>query len=137
MNIRRGRAGCAALGLTVLLLAGCETPASLTKKRTRLVEKGLLRAVTIKGQKHEKLGLNSRLRFYKVPAASLAVMDHNALEWAKAYGVRDVLLSERATAETLFQAGALSQPLAAAAALRLVAEGKITLDEDIRPRLLG
>ncbi len=132
-----GRSGCAALGLIALFLAGCETQVSLTKKRTRLVEKGLLRAVTIKGQKNEKLGLNSRLPFYKVPAASLAVMDRNALEWANAYGVRDALVLEPATAETLFQAGALSQPLVVAAALGFVAEGKMTLDEDLRPRLRG
>ena len=137
MTVRPGCAGCAALGLIALLFAGCETQASLTKKRTRLVEKGLLRAVTIKGQRNEKLGLDSRLLFYKVPAASLAVLDRNAVEWAKAYGVRDALAPEPATAETLFQAGALSRPLVAAAALRLVGEGKITLDEDVRPKLRG
>ena len=137
MNDKLRRVGCATAGLAVMIVAGCETQASLTKKRTRLVEKGLLREVAIKGLKTEKLGLNSRLQFYKVPAVSVAVMDRNGLEWAKAYGVRDALVPEPATAETLFQAGALRQPLAAAAALRLVAEGKLSLDEDIRPRLRG
>ncbi len=137
MNDKLRRVACATAGLAVMIVAGCETQASLTKKRTRLVEKGLLHEVTIKGLKTEKLGLASRLQFYKVPAVSVAVMDRNALEWAKAYGVRDALVPEPATAETLFQAGAVGQPLVAAAALRLVAEGKLSLDEDIRPRLRG
>jgi CubicO group peptidase (beta-lactamase class C family) len=137
MNDKLRRVACATAGLAVMIVAGCETQASLTKKRTRLVEKGLLREVAIKGLKTEKLGLNYRLQFYKVPAVSVAVMDRNGLEWAKAYGVRDALVPEPATAETLFQAGALRQPLAAAAALRLVAEGKLSLDEDIRSRLRG
>jgi CubicO group peptidase (beta-lactamase class C family) len=130
-----GRAGGVAFCLTALFLSGCETQASLTKKRTRQVEKGLLRAVAIKGQKVEKLGLDSRLQFYKVPAVSLAVMDRHALEWAKGYGVRDVRTLKPATAETLFRAAALGQPPAAAAALRLVSEGKLALDEDLGSRL--
>jgi CubicO group peptidase (beta-lactamase class C family) len=131
------RAGGVAFFLAALFLAGCETPASLTKKRTRQVEKGLLRAVAIKGQKVEKLGLDSRLQFYKVPAVSLAVMDRYVLEWAKGYGVRDVRTLEPATAETLFQAGALGQLPAAAVALRLVSEGTLALDEDLGSRLRG
>ena len=51
MNDKLGRVVCAAAGLAVMIVAGCETQASLTKKRTRLVEKGLLREVTIKGLK--------------------------------------------------------------------------------------
>jgi CubicO group peptidase (beta-lactamase class C family) len=137
MGMKIGRAAAAVAGLGLTVLAGCETQASLTKRRTRQVEKGLLRAVSLKGTKPEKLGLLSRLQFYKVPAASLAVMDRNALEWAKAYGVRDARAFEPAVPDTLFQAGALSQPLAAAAALRLAAEGKLGLDADIRSLLRG
>ena len=39
------------------------------------------------------------------------------------------------TAETLFQAGSISKPVAALAALRLVQEGKLNLDENVNDRL--
>lgn len=119
-----GKVVVAAL-LSIVFLAGCETRESLTRKRLKKVEKGLLRAVTIKGQKSEKLALSVRMPFYKVPAVSLAVMDRHDLEWAKAYGVRDAHTLEPVTTETLFQAGALGQPVAVAAALSLVAQGRL------------
>lgn len=126
----------AAVSLTlVILVTGCETQESLTRKRIKQVEKGLLRAVTIKGQKPEKLALSARMPFYKVPAVSLAVMDRHEFEWAKAYGVRDPSTLEPVTTGTLFRAGDLGRPLTAAAALSLVTQGRLNLDKDVRALL--
>jgi len=57
------------------------------------------------------------------------VLDEGRLVWARGYG--------GAGAETLFQAASLSQPVAAVVALRLVAAGKLALDEDVAPKLRG
>ena len=129
-----GKAVAAAM-MAALLLAGCETQESLTGKRAKQVEKGLLRAVTIKGQKPEKLTLSARMPFYRVPGLTLAVMDRHELEWAKAYGAVDARTQEPATTETLFQAGALARPLRAAAALILVSQGRLDLDGPAHARL--
>jgi CubicO group peptidase (beta-lactamase class C family) len=126
----------ALVAFLALLAAGCETrQQALTHSRIRKVEKGLLRAIYLKGQTPERLSLEARMEFYKVPGASLAIMDRNGLEWARAYGVRDAHLREPVTEATIFQAGALAQPLAAAAALRLVDQGRLDLDEDVNGRL--
>ncbi len=118
--------------LAVGALGACwENKASLTKSRIRKVEKGLLRAVYLKGQMPEKLPLEARMPFYKVPGVGIAVMDGNGLEWSKAYGVRDSRLFEPVTTETLFQAGAAGQPLAAATALKLVEQGRLRLESDV------
>jgi CubicO group peptidase (beta-lactamase class C family) len=123
------------LGLT-LLAAGCETrQQALTNGRIRKVEHGLLRAIFLKGQTPEKLSLEARMQFYKVPGVSITIMDRNGLEWSRAYGVRDAHLREPVTEATIFQAGALAQPLAAAAALRLVEQGRLDLDGDVNARL--
>ncbi len=124
------RAATAVLAIC-LFVTGCETRESLTRKRTRDTERGLLRAVYLKGQKSSKLALDSRMPFYKVPGVSIAVMDRNNLEWAEAYGFRDVHSREPATADTIFEAGDLSQPVIAAAALKLAAQGRLDLDADI------
>ena len=122
--------------LIVATFGACwENKASLTKSRIRKVEKGLLRAVYLKGQTPEKLALEARMPFYKVPAVSIAVMDGNGLEWSKAYGVRGSRLPEPVTTETLFQAGAAGQPMAAAAALGLVERGKLSLESDVNASL--
>jgi CubicO group peptidase (beta-lactamase class C family) len=132
---RRGRTLVGVLGLAFLAV-GCETrQESLTKSRIRKVEKGLLRAIYLKGQRPEKLSLNARLEFYKVPGVGIAVMDRNGLEWARAFGSRDSHSREPVTLDTIFQAGDLSQPVAAAAALVLVDKGRLDLDGDIGPRL--
>ncbi len=118
-------------GLAVVLLcAGCDGRASLARSRTKKVEKGLLRAVVIKGTKAGRASLAERMEFYKVPGVSVAVIDRYGVEWAKAYGIRDVRTYAPVATDTLFQAGALSQPVAAASVLSLVERGKLELDAD-------
>ena len=127
-----------AISALAFLAAGCETrQEALTKSRVRTVEHGLLRAIYLKGQRPEKLSLDARMEFYKVPGVGLAVMDRNGLEWAGGYGVRDAHSREPVTADTIFQAGELSQPVAAAAALELVDKGRLDLDGDVSARLRG
>lgn len=117
------------------IFVGCETQASLTKKRIRQIEKGLLRTVYIKGTKNEKMSLTRRMEFYKVPGVSIAVIDRYQVEWARAFGYRDIRDYRLLTTESLFQAGALSRPITAAAVLGLAAKGRINLDEDIAASL--
>lgn len=147
---RRGRAagrnifavkaagGAVLLGLVCgLLFPACETQKSLTKKRIDRVEKGLLRAIFFKGQAPGKMRLLDRMTFYRVPGISLAVFDKHGVEWSKSYGIKDVRTLEPVTADTLFQGGALSQSVAAAAVLRLVDSGHIGLDEPVNNQLRG
>jgi len=65
-----------------------------------------------------------------VPGVSVAVIRDFAIHWAKGYGVADVKTSEPVTAETMFQAASISKPVTAMAFLRMVQEGKVTLDAD-------
>ncbi len=133
---RRTRAAAIGAVALIFLAAGCDTSReSLTKSRMRKADKGLLRAIYIKGQRPEKLALDVRMQFYRVPGAALAVMDGNALEWTASYGVRDAHSREPVTADTMFQAGDLARPLAAAATLQLVDKGQLDLAGDMGARL--
>lgn len=114
-----------------LMVGGCETPSSLAKKKIKDIENGLLRAVYFKGQKPEKLRLEDRMLFYRIPGLCLAAIDNDALSWVKGYGYKDSKENGPVTAETVFQAGAFSQPIVAALALSLVEEGRLDLDRDI------
>jgi len=118
-----------AVGL--FFLAGCNAQKALTAKRIKSVEKGLMRAVYLQGLKPEKMTLSERMRFYKVPGVGIAVLDRNVIEWVRAYGEKDPQTGQPLTTGTLFQGGAFSQMMTAAAAVRLAEQGKLNLDADI------
>jgi CubicO group peptidase (beta-lactamase class C family) len=63
------------------------------------------------------------------------VIDSFRIAWARGYGVLELGGTDSVTPETLFQAASISKPVAALAALRLVQEGKLGLDEDVNRRL--
>jgi CubicO group peptidase (beta-lactamase class C family) len=64
------------------------------------------------------LNLADRMRFYKVPGLSIAVIDAGRVEWARGYGVLELGTKRPVTPDTLFQACSISKPIAAMAALR-------------------
>ena len=64
---------------------------------------------------------------------SLAVIQNGRIE-ARAYGVI-AHGGARVTTTTLFQAGSISKPVAATAALKLVEAGKLSLDDDVNAKL--
>jgi CubicO group peptidase (beta-lactamase class C family) len=99
------------------------------------IENGLVPAVVIKGRPTPTATLAKRMAETHVPGVSIAVFDHGRIVWAKGYGLADVATSRPVTPETLFQAGSISKPLTAVAALRLVEAGKLDLDQDVNARL--
>jgi CubicO group peptidase (beta-lactamase class C family) len=66
------------------------------------VERTLLPPVTIAGQP-AGMSIGSRMKFYDVPGVSIAAINDGMVEWARAYGVKDVSTRESVTTETLFQ----------------------------------
>ncbi len=106
-------------------------------ERIKRVENGLLPPVLIKGQPVTAMNLADRMQFYKTPGLSVAVINNGRIEWARGYGIREKGGSEDVTPETLFQAASISKPVAAMAALRLVQQGRLNLDEDVNQKLVS
>jgi CubicO group peptidase (beta-lactamase class C family) len=111
-----------------------EKPKSINERIAR-VENGLLPPVLVKGIALKKMNLADRMKHYKVPGVSVAVINNYAVEWAKGYGVKDISTNEPVTTHTLFQAASISKPVATMGVLRLVQEGKLSLDEDVNAKL--
>jgi CubicO group peptidase (beta-lactamase class C family) len=99
------------------------------------VENGLIPAVILKGQPTPKMRLGERMAHYKIHGVSMAFFDHGRVRWTRAYGFADVAGKKQVTRDTLFQAGSVSKPIAALAALRLVQDGRLSLDEDVNIKL--
>jgi CubicO group peptidase (beta-lactamase class C family) len=103
--------------------------------RIARIENGLLPAVVVKGQAARGMKLSERMQFYKVPGVSVAFFDHGKIIWTRAYGLADMVTKKPVTSETLFQAASISKPVSALAALHLVEQGKLSLDENVNDKL--
>ena len=120
------------LGSAVLFLMTSFAQQNI-ESRIRRVEEGLLPPVLLKGE--GGWTLQQRMKHYKVPGVSIAVINNYAVEWARAYGVKDAATGEPVTAETVFQAASISKTLNATVIMKRVMEGKLSLDENVNTYL--
>ncbi|MGH7561851.1 MAG: serine hydrolase domain-containing protein, partial [Gemmatimonadales bacterium] len=75
--------------------------------------------------------LLDRMRRYHVPGLSLAVIEGWKIVHAKGYGVTEFGGKTAVDTTTLFQAGSISKPVFASGVMRLVEQGKLSLDVDV------
>jgi len=71
------------------------------------------------------------LRSTGVPSASVAVVRHGRVAYAKAYGVASLETHAPATADMRYAIGSISKQFTAAAILLLQQEGKLSLDDPV------
>jgi len=111
-------------------------PAAELSERIQGVERGLV-PVTEDGDIRwgARVGIAERMKHYKVPGVSIAVISDYQIEWTKGYGVLEAGGDEPVTPESLFNAGSILKPVSAAAALTLVENGLLDLDEDVNDKL--
>ena len=97
------------------------------------VETGLINPVYLEGD--STWTIEARMKHYHVPGVSIAVINKGKIAWLKSYGVMDEETKAPVTRETLFQAGSISKPVAAYAALKITEEGKMDLNENVNTYL--
>lgn len=95
------------------------------------VENNLLPSIVVKGDTTQTYNLKERMQFYNVPGVSIAVVVDGKIAWAKGYGIANTNTGTKVDVNTLFQAGSISKPVAALAALHLVENGKLDLDTNV------
>jgi CubicO group peptidase (beta-lactamase class C family) len=105
------------------------------EQRIARIEARLVPGIIVKGGPDRPAPLADRMRVHRTPGVSIAVINGGAVEWARGYGVLEAGAGAAVTPRTLFQAASISKPVAALAALRLVGEGRLSLDEDINAKL--
>ena len=79
--------------------------------------------------------ITAEMKARGIPGVALAVIDGGSIVREQSYGYRDKARKVPVTPSTLFQAASISKPVAALAALHLVEERKVSLDEDVNSKL--
>jgi len=133
-TLLRGSAALALVAVLGLVVLKFKPRPDLFAERIARVESGLLTSVSLKGET-AGLKLADRMAFYHVPGVSIAVINDGKIEWVKGYGVIEAATNQPVTIETRFQAASISKPVTAVAALALVQQGKLQLDEDVNAKL--
>ncbi len=62
---------------------------------------------------------------------SIAIVSRNGPEWAAGLGKPDLAIDRKATAETLFRIGSPSKGFVSLAILKLIDEGKLSLQDPV------
>jgi CubicO group peptidase (beta-lactamase class C family) len=120
-------------------LAGCRAtgaqpaaaPGETRGDRAEVVVDGLVPTVQVRGAPPVRYRLTDRMAHYHVPGVSVAIAEGGAVVWARGFGVKEAGSRDGVTPTTLFQAGSISKPVTATATLRLVDQGKLSLDENV------
>ena len=99
------------------------------------VDRMLRAGVRLADRPDTAFSLIDRMRYYHVPGVSLAVIDNFKVVFAAGYGVKEFGGTEAVDTTTLFLAGSISKPVFATGALRLVEQGRLSLDDDINRSL--
>jgi CubicO group peptidase (beta-lactamase class C family) len=98
---------------------------------------GLLPAAVVRGQPIPRMTLAERMKYYNIPEVSIAFYKDGRVAWARGYGLADKTINKPVTPDTLFQAASISKSVTAFAALRLVQQGKLRLDDDVNLKLVS
>lgn len=130
----RRRTAIGLLAAVGLLLGGQPRAAEDIGSAKPQFEGRLRRAIAVKGDLPEHLSLSDRMAHYKVPGLSVAIIEGCEIVQTRYFGVTDSGGTEIGL-HTLFQAASITKPVTALAALRLVEQGKLSLDADVRTRL--
>jgi CubicO group peptidase (beta-lactamase class C family) len=101
------------------------------------VENALRPAMYAKDKPIAAMNILDRMKYYKVPGVSVAVIDNGKIDWAKGYGIKETGGNDPVTPEMLFQAASISKPVTALGTLQLVEKGILDMDSPINDKLLS
>ena len=127
------------LGLVALAAAvpsaSAQTASAAHADRVARIEADLVPALVIENEPREPVGIAARMAELGVPGVSVAFFEGGEVVWTRAYGLADVEGGDPVTPETRFQAASISKPVAATAALDLVEDGRLGLDDGVNGAL--
>lgn len=107
-----------------------------TAREMHIIATSLAPVHALKGHEVRQSVAQKMLRD-NIPGLSMAFVDEGQVRWAQSFGYADLQSLKKVSPETVFAGASLSKPLAAIAALRMVEQGRLTLDKDVNQYLKG
>ncbi|WP_282295444.1 serine hydrolase domain-containing protein [Stenotrophomonas sp. PS02289] len=99
------------------------------------LDAGLRPGILEPGASQPRWSLQQRMSEHHVPGVAIAVLRDGKLVHAAGYGVRAAGSADPVNADTLFSVGSVSKVVTAATTLRLVADHRLDLDQNIQQYL--
>lgn len=100
------------------------------------IEKNLAPVHYLKGLDHKK-SIPQVMQEDNIAGVSIAFFDNGKISWQKTYGYSNLSDSIKVTPNTVFNGASLSKPVTALAALNLVEQGVLSLNDDVNKYLEG
>lgn len=116
-------------GSLVLPLFGAQPKAHAQLAQSGAPFEPLLRPTVHSGREHWSLA--ERMAHYNVPGVAIAILRDGRAESVRGYGAAIVDQSRPIGPDTLFSVGSVSKIATAALCMRLVADGRLALDQDV------
>ena len=112
------------------LFFGCST-SKQTALSIEKIESNLIPALVINGLNNESLTITDAMKRHNVPAVSIAFFDKGSILWKKTYGSTHNSNGIEINGQTLFQAASISKPVSALAAMIMIQENSLDMNEDV------
>lgn len=107
---------------------------ALTPIMAAALESHLLPRYQLEGRKPLAYSLTDRMKHYRVPAISIAIIRAGKIDRVAAWGVVEAG-GHKVDPDTLFQAASISKPVSALVAVHMSQYGNIGLDDDVNAKL--
>nr|WP_314860666.1 serine hydrolase domain-containing protein [uncultured Undibacterium sp.] len=117
--------------LILLTLAGASASAQSVDEQISRVTSKMTPSIVTKGAPEKHHTLADSMAKYNVQGLSIALIHDGKLAWTQGFGVKTAGSKDAVTSNTLFQAASISKPVSATAMLKLVEQGKLSLDAPI------
>jgi len=88
----------------------------------------------LEGRKPLAYSLTDRMKHYRAPAISIAIIRAGKIDRVEAWGIVEAG-GRKVDTDTLFQAASISKPVSALAAVRMSQDGNVGLDDDVYAKL--
>ncbi len=119
--------------ILILAFLGLMGPVQTIGARSSLVDRSPTQGISTNQALIEDLQVNipTQMHAAKVPGLSIALIQDGEFSWIEGFGTANTLTGKPVSSDTVFEVASISKPIAAYAALRLVEQGMLSLDEPV------
>ncbi len=121
--------------ISLLLASGCGSGGGPTSPPLPQPTPFPISGAAVPGMSSVDAVIAALMQRWRIPGGSVGIVKDGRLVYARGFGYADVVSKEATAPDALFRIASLSKPVTAAAVLRLVEQGRLTLDATAFPLL--